>query len=113
MGKLPIKNGTPVGSVSLCRTCTSAQIMTGYRESELITICDNVHPNLVVPFNIYECTGYYDKNRPSWKQMQDLAIDIVPATLKPVGFKTSAGFTHSTSIRVGADNDDEDEYDDD
>ena len=112
MGKLPIKNGTPVGSVSLCKTCTSAQIMTGYRESELITICDNVHPNLVVPFNIYECSGYYDKNLPSWKQMQDLAIHIEPAsTLKPVGFKTGVGFTHTTSIRVGAD--DEDEYDDD
>ena len=113
MGKLPIKNGTPIGSVSLCKTCTSAQIMTGFRESELITICDNVHPNLVVPFNIYECTAYYDKNRPSWKQMQDLAIHIDPAsTLKPVGFKTGAGFTHTTSIRVGAD-DDEDEFDDD
>jgi hypothetical protein len=113
MGKLPIKNGTPIGSVSLCKTCTSAQIMTGFRESELITICDSVHPNLVVPFNIYECTAYYDKNRPSWKQMQDLAIHIDPAsTLKPVGFKTGAGFTHTTSIRVGAD-DDEDEFDDD
>jgi len=111
MGKLPIKNGTPVGSVSLCRTCSYAQIMTGFRESELITICDNVHPNLVVPFNVYECTGYYDKNRPSWKQMQNLAIHIEPNTLKPAGFKTGAGFTHTTSIRVGAD-DDEDEYDD-
>ena len=113
MSKLPIKNGTPIGSVSLCKTCTSAQIMTGFRESELITICDNVHLNLVVPFNIYECTAYYDKNRPSWKQMQDLAIHIDPAsTLKPVGFKTGTGFTHTTSIRVGAD-DDEDEFDDD
>lgn len=113
MGKLPIKNGTPVGSVSLCKTCTSAQIIAGYRESELITICDNVHPNLVVPFNVYECTGYYDKNRPSWKQMQDLAIHIEPAsTLKPVGFKTGVGFAHTTSVRVGADDDDEDEFDD-
>jgi len=114
MGKLPIKNGTPVGSVSLCKTCTSAQIMTGFRESELITICDNVHPNLVVPFNVYECTGYYDKNRPSWKQMQDLAIHIEPSsTLKPVGFKTGAGFTQTTAVRVGgADDEDEDEFDD-
>ena len=35
MGKLPIKNGTPVGSVSLCNTCSYAQIMTGFKESEL------------------------------------------------------------------------------
>jgi|SRR5580658_747346 hypothetical protein len=113
MGKLPIKNGTPVGSVSLCKTCSYAQIMTGFKESELITICGRLDPSLLVPFNVYECSGYWDKNRPSWKQMQDLALHIEPAsTLKPVGFKTSAGFTQTTSVRVGAD-DDEDEFDDD
>src|ERR1700733_1841697 len=83
MGKLPIKNGTPVGSVSLCKTCSYAQIMTGFRESELITICHNPSPTLFVPFNVYECTRYYDKNRPSWSQMKKLAIDVVPGTLKP------------------------------
>ncbi|HZQ42507.1 MAG TPA: hypothetical protein VFA99_04615 [Acidobacteriaceae bacterium] len=44
--------------------------------------------------------------------MHDLAIDIVPTTLKPVGFKTGAGFTHGTSIRVGADDEDDEESDD-
>lgn len=87
MSRPYIKNGTPVGNESLCRTCTSAHIVTGYRESELITICDDVHPNLVLPFPVYECTGYYDKNRPSWEQMEKLAIDVVPGPLKPVGFK--------------------------
>jgi hypothetical protein len=87
MSRPYIKNGTPVGNESLCRTCTSAHIVTGYRESELITICDDVHPNLVLPFAVYECTGYYDKNRPSWEQMEKLAIDVVPGPLKPVGFK--------------------------
>jgi hypothetical protein len=109
MGKLPIKNGTPVGSVSLCRTCTSAQIMTGYRESELITICDNVHPNLVVPFNVYECTGYYDKNRPSWDEMKKLAIHVEPGRTKPRGFKVGAGFVQSTTVRVGGDDEEEDD----
>ena len=36
--------GAPVGSESLCRTCTNAQMMTGFRESEQITMCDNVPP---------------------------------------------------------------------
>jgi hypothetical protein len=85
-----IKNGTPVGSDSLCRTCSYAHIITGYRESEMITICTRVGPNLVVPFTINTCTGYYDKNKPTWKQMEDLAIDIVPGPLKPVGFKIGA-----------------------
>lgn len=110
MGKAYVKGGTPVGSVSLCRTCTSAQIMTGYRESELVTFCNNVHPNIVVPFNIYECTGYYDKNRPSWDEMKKLAINVAPGPLKPVGFKVGIGFREA-AVTVGEP--DEDEYDDD
>lgn len=110
MGKLPIKNGTPVGSASLCRTCSYAQIVTGFKESELITICDYPQPSFVVPFNVYKCSRYYDKNRPTWDQMEKLAIEVKPApTLKPVGFKTGTGFTQTTSIRVGSDNTDEDD----
>jgi len=92
MSRAYIKGGTPVGSEPLCRTCTYAHIMTGYRESEMITVCMNVGPNVVVPFNIYDCTGYYDKNRPSYDQMQKLAIHVSPGPLKPVGFKIGAGF---------------------
>ena len=87
MSKTYIKGGTPIGSASLCKTCRSAQIMTGYRESEQLTICNWVDPCMVVPFTIYDCSNYYDKNRPSWKQMEDLAIDVVPDPLKKVGFK--------------------------
>jgi len=94
MSRSYIKGGTPVGSESLCRTCINAHIMTGYRESELVTVCTNVGPNVVVPFKIYDCSGYYDKNRPSWKQMEDLAIDVSTAPMKPVGFKIGAGFMH-------------------
>lgn len=92
MSRAYIKGGTPVGSESLCRTCTHAHIMIGYRESEMVTVCTDVHPNIVLPFKIYDCTGYQDKNHPSWQQMQDLAIDVATSPLKPVGFKTNAGF---------------------
>jgi hypothetical protein len=85
--------------------------MTGYRESELITICDNVHPNIVVPFNMYECTGYYDKNRPSWDEMKKLAIHVDTGPTKPVGFKTGLGFGGAVKVTVG--DDDEDNEDDD
>jgi hypothetical protein len=110
MGKLPIKGGTPIGSASLCRTCTSAHIMTGYRESERVTMCTDVHPNIVIPFLISECSGYYDKNRPSWKQMEDLAITVTPAPLKPVGFKI--GLQPPTKVRVGSDPNESNEDDD-
>lgn len=81
--------------------------MRGYRESELITICNDVQPNIVVPFTIYECSGYYDKNRPSWDQMQKLAIDVTPAPMKPVGFKTGAGFREAAVRRVKVDAEDD------
>jgi hypothetical protein len=65
MSKGYVKGGTPIGSESLCRTCSNAQIMTGYRESEMVTMCNGVHPNIVVPFRMHECTGYHDKNKPT------------------------------------------------
>jgi hypothetical protein len=85
--------------------------MTGYRESEMVAMCSGVHPNIVVPFRIYECTGYYDKNRPSYTQMQKLAIHVSPGDPKPVGFKIGAGFGETT-VRVvessdGCEEDDE------
>jgi hypothetical protein len=114
MGKAYIRNGTPVGTESLCKTCTSAHIITGYRESELITICTDVHPSFVLPFIVYACSGYYDKNRPSWKEMKELAIDVASAPLKPVGFKVGVGFHESAKVttRVNVDLDDDDEYED-
>ncbi len=113
MGKAYIKNGTPVGTESLCKTCTSALIFAGYRESEQMTMCTWVHPNIVLPFTVNTCTGYYDKNRPSYQQMQKLAIDVAPAPLKPVGFKVGVGFheaaTVKTRVNVELDEDEEDE----
>src|SRR5271168_3822153 len=107
MSKSYVKGGTPVGSASLCKTCAYAHIMTGYRESEKITMCNEVNPNIVVPFLIYECTGFYDKNRPTWKQMEDLAIDITPTPMKPVGFRVGVGFREAAVARVCGDDNDE------
>ena len=85
--------------------------MTGYRESEMVTMCSGIHPNIVVPFRIYECTGYHDKNKPTWQQMQKLAIHVSAGNPKPVGFKVGVGFLDTRKV-VPAE-DDEDEMDDD
>ena len=82
--------------------------MTGYRESERVTMCIGVDPNIVVPFRIYECSSYHDKNKPTWQQMQKLAIHVSPGNPKPVGFKVGAGFGETT-VRVVEDQDDEDD----
>jgi hypothetical protein len=107
MGKAYIKGGTPVGSASLCKTCSYAHIMTGYRESEMVTVCTDTNPNIVVPFLIYECTGFYDKNRPTWKQMENLAIDVATTPMKPVGFKVGVGFREAAIARIRDDEDEE------
>jgi hypothetical protein len=110
MGKPYIKNGTPVGNESLCKNCTNALVFTGYRESEQMTMCTYVHPNIVLPFTVNTCTGYYDKNRPSYKQMQDLAIDVTPGPIKPVGFKIGAQepLRVRTHVNVDFDEDEDD-----
>jgi hypothetical protein len=112
MGKPYVKGGTPIGSASRCKTCRNAHIMTGYRESELVTMCNEVHPNIVVPFTVYECSGYYDKNRPTWKQMEELAIDVATAPMKPAGFKVGVGF-HEAAIRRVVDDIEGDSYSED
>jgi hypothetical protein len=86
MSKINIKNGTPIGSTSVCESCCYAQIMRGFRESELFVLCNYPTPSFVVPFKLTECTNHYDKNRPSWKQMEDLAIYVSPGRSKPAGF---------------------------
>ena len=62
--------------------------MRGFRESELLVYCNYPTPSIVVPFKLTECTNHYDKNRPSWKQMEELAIYVSPGRSKPAGFST-------------------------
>jgi hypothetical protein len=88
MGKLNVKNGTPVGSTHLSRSCSWGQFVSGYRKSDLPAICTNISPNAVLPFTAYECSSYADKHKPDWQQMKSLAIDIQPVRVssKTLGF---------------------------
>jgi hypothetical protein len=95
MSKLNIKNGTPVGSVNLCDSCSWGQCITGYRESDRLVICNKVTPDMVIPFTVLECTSYIDKFRPDWDQMQKLAIDIQPVRIS----SRTAGFSALTDAR--------------
>ena len=106
MSKLNVKNGTPVGNDHLCRSCSHGQYMTGYRESEVLVICGNLTPAMAVPFPVYECTDFWDRNRPSWDEMSKLALDFGESRRRP-----TAGFRGSGFSRVPVavpDDDDED-----
>ena len=82
-----VKNGTPVGSQSRCESCAHSHILQGFRESEEVTYCYYA-TLMVVPFKVRECSNYLDKARPTWEQMKDLAIEILPASsAKSAGFR--------------------------
>jgi len=52
---------------------------------------------LVVPFKVRECSNFTDKNRPTWEQMQDLAIEIQPVSFaKAAGFRQQNGSGHES-----------------
>ena len=89
MGKLHVKNGTPVGNQHLCKSCTWGQIVTGFRESEVLAFCTNTGPTFRVPFAVHECSEFQDRSRPGWEQMEKLAIQIEPLRIS----KKTRGFT--------------------
>lgn len=104
MSKLNVKNGTPVGNEHLCKRCSWGQYITGYRESDLVVICTNASPNFKVPFTVFDCSEFSDRNRPDWEQMQKLAIEVRPTRVS----KRVAGFNTMTKvqpIRVSEDED--------
>ena len=89
MGKVNVKGGTPAGSGSLCRTCSHAHILSGYRESEMMVVCQATYPDFPVPFVVRECSGYNDRAKPDWDQMEKLAINVAPISFaKKVGCRT-------------------------
>jgi hypothetical protein len=105
MGKLNVKNGTPVGNSHLCRNCSWGQCITGYRESDLLVICNNTSPNIMVPFTVYDCTGFNDKHKPTYEQMKKLAVDFQPLRISKI-----AGFRVGERLRpIHHDDEDEDE----
>jgi len=94
-----VKNGTPVGNAHLCKSCNWGQVVAGYRESDLLVICMNTSPNIVVPFTVFDCSEFSDKRKPTWDEMEKLAIAVEPVR---VSAKTR-GFGTVTRIRVDED----------
>ena len=88
MGKLNVKNGTPAGHAHLCKSCNWGQVVAGYRESDLLVVCMNTSPNLAVPFTVFDCSEFSDKRKPTWDEMEKLAIAVEPArvSMKTRGF---------------------------
>ncbi len=81
--------------------------MTGYRDSDLLVICTRTDPNFNVPFTMYECSEFSDRNQPTWEQMKTLAIKVNPGRV--VSARTR-GFYAVTSVKPQRDDEDEAAY---
>ena len=88
MGKLNVKNGTPVGNASLCKGCNHGLVVTGYRESDVLVVCTITSPSIRLPFVVRECSDFEDRHQPDWQQMEKLAIEIQPVRVS----KKTRGF---------------------
>ena len=108
MGKLNVKNGTPVGHHHLCKSCTWGQFVTGYRESDVLVFCTNTGPNFRVPFTVHECSEFQDKSKPDWDQMEKLAIQIQPLRVS----KKTKGFNIDLNPGTKTPDSDEPEFED-
>lgn len=94
-----VKNGTPVGSESKCETCKFSLVLRGFRESEEVAYCDWLSQPTRVLFQVRDCSRHEDKSRPTWDQMEDLALEIRPsATNKPAGFCKSEPSTSDVAV---------------
>jgi hypothetical protein len=98
MGKLNVKNGTPVSGGHLCRDCTHGQYTTGYRETDVLVICTNPSPARVVPFTVYECTEFWDRRKPDWEAMEKLAINFSEGRRKPTPGFRAKGFARVPEV---------------
>lgn len=105
MGKLKIKNGAPVGNTHLCRGCIHGQFIVGYRETDVLVVCTYSNPARTVPFPVYECTEYWDRNRPDWDAMNKLALDFSESRRKPIAGFRGNGFRQ---LPAAADDDQDD-----
>jgi len=77
----------------LCNTCSKAQIVRGFSESQVVTYCKNWFPIHRVAFLVSECTGYEDKRLPSLDSMEEIALILIrESSGRRMGFVTAERF---------------------
>lgn len=82
-----VKNGTPLNGPSLCESCSRSFIARGYSETELVVVCKALWPERRMRFPVRACTEYIERNKPTFKEMEDIAL-----VLDRVALKRDAGF---------------------
>lgn len=93
MVTIQVKGGTPCGTDTLCRSCSSAQIIKGFSVSQEMFFCEYIYPKRQILFAVCECTMYEDKRLASKKEMEEIAWFLTTRKLgRSVGFVSAAKF---------------------
>ena len=88
-----VKGGTPLSKETLCRTCSNAQIITGFGATEEEVFCRNFYFEREIRFQVRECTSYEDKRLASKKEMEEIAWFLTTRKSgRSVGFVSAARF---------------------
>ena len=104
-----VRGGTPIGTKSLCSTCSHAQIIKGEAGSEQVTLCNQIsfYAAKPVPFNVVtDCNKYNEEGRASKFDMEKTAYIIATDPRgKPIGFvnnqqyRKDHGLSNDDSLR--------------
>jgi len=87
----------PADGESLCRSCYWAHAQRGFRESEEVIFCAFGPDLRRVPFKVRDCTDYLNRNLPTRKQMEDIALIIPTEPKRKVGGFAGMGFAASAN----------------
>jgi hypothetical protein len=77
------KGGTPEGCESLCRSCTSGHIITGFSASEQEVFCRTFYIEREIHFPVRECTFYTDRRLATKTEMEEIAWHLRSTNGKP------------------------------
>ncbi|WP_263410087.1 hypothetical protein [Terriglobus tenax] len=92
---ITIRNATPKGNQSLCDTCSSAHIQTGFADSERLVRCmESWSAPFEVPFPVRDCSNYSNRTLPDLTKMEKIAWELnFRRSTHPLGFTTKAVFS--------------------
>lgn len=96
MVTIRVKEGTPEGCESLCRTCTRGHIITGFRATEEEVFCRTFYIEREIRFPVRECTFYEDRRLASKEDMEEIAWRLRSTTTKP---SQSLGFVSAAQLQ--------------
>ena len=95
---IKVKGGTPAGSDTLCRTCSRAHIIKGFRATEEEVFCRNFYIERQIRFSVSECSAYEDKRLANKTAMEEIAWFLTTRTPgRSVGFVSAAQFREMES----------------